>query len=70
MDQLVDRPLRRKHKPLYVKIMVFDIVADKQIRDLRVDIANGDKRKWLFDLVLWATLNGKSVEVLNEKDDV
>lgn len=70
MDQLVNQPIHRKHRPLYIKVMVFDIAEDKQIRDLRVDISNGDKRAWLFDLILWATLNGKSVEMLNEKDDV
>ncbi len=59
---------RRKHKSLFVKIAVYECENEKQIRDLKVDLSNGEKMQWLFDLVLWATLNGKAVEICNERD--
>jgi hypothetical protein len=66
MDQPVSNP-RRKHSPLFIKVKVFDIKTEEQIRDLRVDVANGDKKDWLFDLMLWATLNGKLIQISNER---
>lgn len=67
MDQVT--PTRR-HRPLYIKVAVFECKTDEQIRDFTVDISNGDKQKWLFDLVLWATLNGKEVSLINRRDDI
>jgi hypothetical protein len=60
---------RKHHKPLYLKVMVFEVKNDIQIRERRLDFANSNQKDWLYDLVLWATLNGKSVEIINEKDD-
>ncbi len=60
----------RKHRPLRIKVAVFECKTDEQIRDFSVDIANGNKREWLYDLILWATLNGKAVEIQNVRDDV
>ncbi len=59
----------KKHRPLFVKVYVFDCDTENQIRDLKVDLSNGEKKDWLFDLVLWATLNGKAVEIVNCKND-
>ncbi len=58
----------RKHRPLRIKVAVFECKTDVQIRDFSVDIANGNKQKWLYDLILWATLNGKAVEIQNVRD--
>ncbi len=60
----------RKHRPLRIRVSVFECISDVQIRDFSVDIANGNKREWLYDLILWATLNGKAVEIQNVRDDV
>ena len=60
---------RKFREPLMLKILVFDIALDKQIREHVVDFSVGDKRKWLSGLVVWATKNNKSVEVLNVEDD-
>jgi hypothetical protein len=59
----------RRHRSLYIKVAVFECKTDEQIRNFVVDISNGSKEKWLFDLVLWATLNGKAVELCNKRDD-
>lgn len=61
---------RRKFKePLMLKVLIFDIEQDKQIREHIIDFANREKRKWLSSVVVWATLNRKLVEVVNMEDD-
>ena len=61
---------RKKFKePLILKVLIFDIELDKQIREHIVDFSVRDKRKWLSSVVVWATLNNKSVEVYNIEDD-
>jgi hypothetical protein len=60
---------RHKHRPLNIKVRVFECKDDIEIRNWTVDIANNNKKDWLYDLVLWATLNGKVVEVVNIIDD-
>lgn len=62
-------PPTRRHRPLYIKVAVFECKTDEQIRDFTIDISNGAKDK-LFNLILWATLNGKAVELVNRRDDV
>lgn len=57
-----DRPKRHK-KHHYVKVLVFEVATDIQIREHKIDFSDPRKRKWLSGLVVWATSNQKSVEI-------
>lgn len=59
----------RKCKSLMIKVLVFDIATGEQVRELIIDIKDREKRKWLPNLVIWATVNNKSVEMINIEDD-
>jgi hypothetical protein len=65
----MDQVTNRRHKPLMLLVRVFEADSDEQIRERRLDFANSNQKDWVYDLILWATLNGKVVEVVNEKDD-
>lgn len=58
-----------KRKPIVVRIVVWEVKADKIIRDFKVNLAASDKHRWLTRIVIWAMLNGKSVEIININDD-
>jgi hypothetical protein len=66
----MDQVTNRRHRPLKVVVRVYEADTDVQIRERRVDIANSNQKDWVYDLILWATLNGKVVEVVNERDDL
>ena len=70
MDQSLISSPRHKFKATYLRIRVFEITTQEQIRDLIVNIGADGKKDWLFDLVLWATLNNKLVQVSNKVDPV
>ena len=60
----------RRKRSTYLRIRVFEIHNQEQIRDLIVNIGADGKKDWLFDLVLWATLNNKLVQVSNKVNNV
>lgn len=69
MDQALASP-RRRHRPLNIRVRVFECSQDdKEIRNREIDIANNANKDWIYDLILWATLNGKAVEIVNVIDD-
>jgi hypothetical protein len=55
--------LKRHKKRNFIKVLVFDIVTNTQIREHKVDFSDGRKRKWLCGLIVWATSNQKSIEI-------
>ena len=68
-----ERPKRPRAKPHFVRVLVFDIAQDQQIREHGINysklmIDKDQKLKWLLDMILWATKNGKSVEIMSEED--
>ena len=58
-----------KHKGLPLKILVFELESDNPIREHDIDYHNDDTRKWLTRLIVWATTNNKSIEIVNINDD-
>jgi hypothetical protein len=78
IDEVMHKPLRVVRPkpwapPLFVKVLVFDIATGQQIREHSVNFTkmmkdNDKKLKWLLNLVVWAGLNGKTVEFMSEKD--
>lgn len=60
---------RREKKPLTIKVLVFDIATGEQIREHICNLLLSEKRLWLYNLLMWASCNHKSVEVFNLKDD-
>lgn len=58
-----------KTRQLGLKVLVFDLDTNEQIREITVRHFDSDKRKWLTDLVVWASLNHKSIEILSLQDD-
>lgn len=59
----------RKLKQLRIKVLVYDIDTEEQIREHDVNFSDGDKRRWLSQLIVWAASNKKSVEIINYFDD-
>jgi hypothetical protein len=62
-------PQERRFPPLMISVVVRDSVTDKVERDSQKDFNDPSIRVWLEKLFVWAFHNGKSVEVLNSKDD-
>lgn len=60
----------RRHRPLPLIVRAFETKTDKQIRERKLDFANSSQKDWLYNFVLWATLNGHCVEIINSKDDI
>ena len=59
----------REKKPLTIKVLVFDIATGQQIREHTCNLLLSEKKIWLYNLMMWATMNGKSIEIFNLKDD-
>lgn len=64
-----EKVISTRPKALNIKVLVFDIATDTQIREHELNYNNGEKRRWLAQLIVWACNNGKSVEILNVGDD-
>ncbi len=67
------RPKRSRDKPHFVRILVYDIASGDQIREhgvnfSKVMVDRDQKLTWLLNMMLWATKNGKSVEIISEQD--
>lgn len=62
---------RRRHaQKLSVNVRVFEVEHDIEIRHFpKVDFAKRSNRDWLFGMIVWATNNGKAVEIVHAKDD-
>lgn len=57
-----------KRKPPIVRVLVFDLSTDKQIRQKDMDLREDSKQEWLRRLIFWATCNNCSVEIINLND--
>ena len=68
MDQL--SPVIRKHRALNIVVRAFDAKTEEQVRERKVNLTDYGQKDWLLSFILWATLNGKVVEVVNAKDDM
>lgn len=61
--------VRRRRKPLMVRVLVHDLATDETIRELTVDFNDSQRRKWLLRVQIWAFCTGKSVELLTIEAD-
>lgn len=61
--------VRRRRKPLMVRVLVHDLATDNTVRELTVDFNDSHKRKWLLRVQIWAFCNGKSVEIMTVEAD-
>ena len=61
---------RPQRKSLRLKVLVFEIGSDVQIREHDVDFDKKENRLWLCNLIVWATMNRKEVQIYNIKDDI
>lgn len=65
-----ERGRRKVKTPLIVKVLVFDIATDTQIREHpEVNFSIAKHRDWVNSLIVWAVCNGKSVEIVSPNDD-
>jgi hypothetical protein len=49
-----------------VKVLVYE--GDNEIRNITVNIYRTNKREWLYNIIMWATLNHKSIEIVHIDD--
>lgn len=68
-EEMPARESKHRRKELRIKVLVFDIKSDKQIREHDVDFSKGKNRDWLTGVLVWAFNNHKSVELFNIEDD-
>ena len=59
---------KSQRKSLRLKILVFE--NDVQIREHDVDFSKKENRLWVNNLIVWATMNGKKVQIFNMRDDI
>ena len=59
---------RPQRKSLRLKVLVFEIGSDVQIREHDVDFDKKENRLWLCNLIVWASHNQKYVEISNFND--
>jgi hypothetical protein len=60
---------REPHKKLMVRVLVYEVDSDEAIRDRVLDFNDHNMRYWVTKTVVWATLNHKSIEIINVLDD-
>lgn len=68
-EEMPVRTTKFRRKELRIKVLVFDIKSDKQIREHDVDFSKDANQTWLNNLLVWAFNNNKSVELFNIADD-
>lgn len=60
---------KKEYKTLVITLRVIDVKTD-QVEDERTKtIDSRDRREWIMKTVIWATMNGKYVEIINKEDD-
>lgn len=57
------------YKTLVVNLKIINVKTEEIVRDVTRTIDGADRRKWISDTVMWATLNGCYVEIINKDDD-
>lgn len=57
-----------KQPELLVHLFVFDLKERKQIRKHKVNLRNTNQVKWMHTVMLWATQNQCSIELVNVVD--
>ena len=60
---------KKIYKPLLLNITVINAKTEEVIREFRKTIDGVEKRKWLSEFIIWATLNGNYVQLINQVDD-
>lgn len=60
---------RKKYVALVVVLRVIDVKTDKVDSETIKTIDSAERRKWIQDTVIWATMNGKYIEIINKVDD-
>lgn len=60
---------RKKYKVLVITLKVIDVKTDKVEAVTIKTIDCPERREWINKTVMWATMNGKYVEIINNEDD-
>lgn len=60
----------REYKTLVVTMRIIDVKSDKVEDEKTKTIDSKERRDWISKTVVWATMNGKYVEIINKMDDV
>lgn len=55
---------KAKFDPLIVKMRVYDVAKDEEIRSRTFDYNDFDLRKWYGKTVIWALMNGHAIELV------
>lgn len=72
-EQLSEQRPKLRNKPHFVRVLVYDNASGDQIREHGINFSKlmvdkDRKLKWLLNMILWATMNGKTVEIISEQD--
>lgn len=59
----------KNYKTVIAKVYVFDVKTDKVEQEYNVSLNNKRNREKLEKTIMWALFNGKSIEIVNIKDE-
>lgn len=59
----------KKFDPLMVKMRVFDVKKDEEIRSRVFDYNDFELRKWYGKTVIWALMQGHAIELVQANAD-
>lgn len=65
----VPKEARKEYKALVVVLRVINPKTDEIVIEHTKTIDSNDRRTWLSKTIVWATMNGNYVEVINKEDD-
>lgn len=60
---------KKVYKPLVIVMYIFDVKTDKQEQKITRTIDSAERREWMLKTVMWATMNGKYINIINESED-
>lgn len=62
-------PTRKEYKQLVVVLRIYDAKTENMESEATKTIDSKDRREWISKTVVWATMNGKYVDIINKEDD-
>lgn len=60
---------RKEYKNLILVVRTIDVKTDKVENETIKNIDSKERRNWIAKTVIWATMNGKYVEIINKDND-
>lgn len=60
---------KKIYKSLVIVMYIYDVRTDKEEKRIVKTIDGKERREWMEKTIMWATMNGKYITIINETDD-